>query len=325
MADYLAKKGPVQGKNRGRGISCGFWHGASGPYAAYVTVGTDASVTLYTGVTDVSGSRTSIAQIVAEEFDISVDKVNVVVGDTDSAPWSSPSVGSMTLYSLSKATYRACRDAKEQLKKLAAIRLGVETSELDVVNGAVIVKSDPSKSMKLDSLVKASLGPRSDGPVVGRGTNSILPPAPVVSVNAVDIEVDPETGKVRILSYAAAQDVGLAINPMTVEGQIQGAVAQGIGWAMMEGYVFDQGKVQNTTFLDYRIPTATDVPNIDVLIVEVASANGVYGLKQAGEAPLVPVLSAMANAIQSATGVRITQLPMNPEMVWKALKQNDPG
>jgi xanthine dehydrogenase molybdenum-binding subunit len=324
MAEYLEKKGPLQGKNRGRGISCGFWHGASGPYAVYVTVNTDGSVTLYTGVTDVSGSRTSIAQIVAEEFDLPVDKVNVVVGDTDSAPWASPSVGSMTLYSLSKATYRACQETKGQLKRLAAIRLETDIADLELMKGRVMCKKDPHKSIKLESLARAGLGARSEGPVGGRGAVSVQPPAPVVSVNAVDIEVDPETGKVRILSYAASQDVGRAINPLTVEGQIQGAVVQGIGWALMEGYVFDQGKVLNKTLLDYRIPTAMDVPMIDVMIIEVGSSTGVYGLKQAGEAPLVPVLSAMANAIHSASGVRITSLPMTPEVIWKALK-NDPS
>jgi len=321
MAVYLKEKGPVQGEKRGRGISCGFWHGASGPYAAYVTVNTDASVTLHTGVTDVSGSRTSAAQIVAEEFDIPLEKVNVVVTDTDSTPWASPSVGSMTLYSLSKAAYRACEDAKEQLKKLAAVRLEVKPSELEFVNGKVAAKNDPSKAIKLDSLVRASLGPRSDGPVVGIGRNSILPPAPVVSVHAVDLEVDPDTGKVKILSYAAAQDAGLAINPLAVEGQIQGAVVQGIGWALMEGYVFDHGKVQNTTLLDYRMPTATDVPMIDVMILEIGSERGVYGLKQVGEPPLVPVISAIANGIHSATGKRLTHLPMAPEVVWSALNR----
>jgi len=323
MAQYLEQKGPVQGKNRGRGISCGFWNGASGPYAAYVTVNTDASVSLHTGVCDVSGSRTSVAQIVAEEFDIPLEKVNVIVADTDSTPWASPSVGSMTLYSLSTAAYRACQDAKEQLKKLAALRLGVEASELEFVNGKVTAKNDPSKAIKLDSLVRASLGPRSDGWVVGIGKNTTLPAAPVISVNAVDIEVDPDTGKVKILSYAASQDAGLAVNPLTVEGQIQGAIVQGIGWSLMEGYVFDQGKVQNTTFLDYRMPTATDVPMIDIMLVEVSSERGVYGLKQAGEPPLVPTLSAMANAIHDATGVRIKKLPMTPEAVWKSIKQHD--
>jgi CO/xanthine dehydrogenase Mo-binding subunit len=147
-----------------------------------------------------------------------------------------------------------------------------------------------------------------------------LSPEPTLSVHAADVEVDEETGKVKILSYAVAQDVGKAINPLSIEGQIQGAVTQGIGWALMEGYIFDKGVVQNTTFLDYRIPTATDVPMIDALIVEVPSARGTYGLRHVGEAPMIPTLAAIANAIHSATGVRFKELPMNPETVLKGIK-----
>ena len=155
---------------------------------------------------------------------------------------------------------------------------------------------------------------------MGRGSLNGLPPAPTLSVHAADVEVDDETGKVRIKAYAAAQDVGLAINPLSVEGQIQGAVTQGIGWALMENYIFEKGMMQNTTLLDYRMPTATDVPMIEVLIVEVGSSRGAYGLKQVGEPPLIPVLAAVANAVYSATGVRFKELPLTPEVVLKGLR-----
>ena len=323
MVEHLNNKGSIQGENKGRGISCGFWHGAAGSFGAYLTVNTDGSVTLVTGVTDVSGSRTSIAQIVAEEFDIPMEKINMVVGDTDTAPWASPSVGSMTVYSLSHAVYRACQDAKDQLRRLASVRLEVETSQLEFANGRVRVKGDAQKSIAIDSLARASLGFRSDGPVVGRGAIAGLPAAPSVSVHAVDLEVDRETGKVKILSYAVAQDVGLAVNPLSIEGQIQGAVTQGIGWALMEGYVFDQGKVQNTTFLDYCMPTAADVPMIDAMLIEIGSSKGIYGIRHVGEPPIVGSLAAIANAIHSATGVRLKKLPMTPEAIWKSLKRQD--
>lgn len=320
MADYLKKKGPVHGQNRGRGIACGFWHGAAGSFGAYVTVHADGSIGLVLGVTDVSGSRTSIAQIVAEEFGVPTESINVVVGDTDTAPWASPSVGSMTVYSLSHAAYRACQDAKEQLKRLASVRLGVDASELEFAGGMCRAKSDNAKAISLASLARSSLGFRGEGPIVGRGSIGGLPPAPSVSVHAVDIEVDKETGKVKVLSYAAAQDVGRAINPLSIEGQMQGAITQGIGWALMEGYIFDRGKVQNCTFLDYRMPTATDVPMIDTLLVEVNSTTGVYGLRHVGEPPMVGTLAALANAVHSATGVRMKTLPMTPEAVLNAIK-----
>lgn len=323
MAEYLKTKGKVEGANRGRGIASGFWHGAAGSWGAYVNVNIDGTITLVIGVTDVSGSRTSEAQIVAEEFGVPMESVTVVVGDSDTAPWASPSVGSQTVYSLSHAVYRACQDAKEQLKRLAAPRLGVDVSAIEFSGGNAIDKGNPQKSIPLTALARSSLGFRGEGPVVGRGSIAGLPPAPSIAVHAVDVEVDRETGKVKILNYAVAQDVGLAINPLSIEGQIQGAVTQGIGWALMEGYVFDKGKVQNTTFLDYRMPTATDVPMIDTMLVEVNSTTGVYGLRHVGEPPLVGALAAIANAVHSATGVRIKTLPMTPEAVLKALQQSE--
>jgi CO/xanthine dehydrogenase Mo-binding subunit len=323
MAEYLKKKGSLKGKNRGRGIACGFWHGAAGAFGAYVNVNVDGTVTLVIGVTDVSGSRTSVAQIVAEEFGVPMESVSIVVGDTDTAPWSNPSVGSQTVYSLSHAVHRACQDAKEQLLRLASPRLGIAASEIEFANGQAIAKGNPEKSIPLAALGRSSLGFRGEGPVLGRGAISSLPAAPSVAVHAVDIEIDKETGKAKVLSYAVAQDVGLAINPMSVEGQIQGAVTQGIGWALMEGYIFDKGKVQNTTFLDYRLPTATDVPMIDTMLVEVGSPTGIYGLRHVGEPPLVGTLAAIANAVHSATGVRMYNLPMTPEAILKSLiKQN---
>jgi len=243
------------------------------------------------------------------------------VGDTDTAPWASPSVGSQTIYSLSHAVYRACQDAKEQLKRLAAPRLGVDSSVIEFVGGYAVAKGDPQKSITLTALARSSLGFRGEGPVVGRGSIAGLPPAPSIAVHAVDVEVDKETGKVKILSYVVAQDIGLAINPLSVEGQMQGAVAQGIGWALMEGYVFDQGKVQNTSFLDYRLPTAADIPMIDTILVEVNSTTGIYGLRHVGEPPLVGTLAALANAIHNATGVRFKSLPMTPEVILKGIQQ----
>jgi xanthine dehydrogenase molybdenum-binding subunit len=145
----------------------------------------------------------------------------------------------------------------------------------------------------------------------------------VLAVGVADVEVDKETGKVEILSYAAAQDVGLAINPTLVEGQIQGAVVQGIGWSLTENHVSHKGVMQNATLLDYRIPTAADVPFIDTMMVEVGCSATPYGLRGVGEPPLVPTLATIANAIHSATGVRLKELPMDPEAVLHSLQNQD--
>lgn len=321
MDRHLQQKGRLEGKNRGRGVACGFWHGGVGSFGAYIHVNNDGSINLILGVTDISGSRTSIAQIVAEELGLTLDKVNVVIGDTDIGPWATNSVGSLTVYSLSTAAYRACQDVKAQLSAQAARKFGVAVSEIEFFKDLFRVKGDHEKSISFAELARSTAVPFGKGPVLGRGTLDNIPSAPTLSVHAVEVEVDGETGKVKILSYAVAQDVGLAINPLAIEGQIQGAVVQGIGWALMEGYVFEKGVVQNTTLLDYRMPTATDVPMIDVMIVEVPSDNGVYGLRHVGEPPMIPTLAAVANAVHKATGVRFKELPLTPEAVLNGIKE----
>ena len=323
LAEYLRQKGPLEGRNRGRGIACGFWHGASAGFGAFIHVNSDGSVNLVLGITDISGSRTSIAQIVAEELGLPLNKVTVVIGDTETAPWATMSVGSMTVYSASTAAFRACQDVKAQMSAQAAKKLEVDVSEIEFSQGFFQVKDSPGKSISFADLARSTAVPFGRGPVLGRGAVDALPAAPTLSAHAVDVEVDDETGKVKILSYAAAQDVGLAINPLSIEGQIQGAITQGIGWALMENYVFEKGVMQNTTLLDYRMPTATDVPMIEVMIVEVGSSKGTYGLRHVGEPPMIPTLAALANAIHSATGVRLKELPMTPEVVLNGIKRRN--
>jgi xanthine dehydrogenase molybdenum-binding subunit len=320
METYLKQKGEWSGRNRGRGIACGFWHGGTGSFGALIQVNNNGSVNLVLGITDISGSRTSIAQIVAEELGLPLQKVRVVIGDTETAPWATMSVGSLTVYSLSTAVFRACQDVKSQMGVLAAKRLGVDPSEIKFSEGLFLVKGAAGKTISFTEIARSTAVFFGRGPVIGRGALDGLPPAPTLSVQAADVEVDEETGKVRIKAYAVAQDVGLAINPLSIEGQIQGAVTQGIGWALMENYIFEKGVMQNTTFLDYRMPTATDVSMIEVLIVEVGSSRGVYGLRHVGEPPMIPVLAAVANAVHSATGVRFKELPLTPEVVLKGLK-----
>jgi xanthine dehydrogenase molybdenum-binding subunit len=323
MDRYLKRKGPLEGKNRGRGLACGFWHGASAGFGAFIQVNNDGSINLLLGLTDISGSRTSIAQIAAEELGLPFNKVKVVIGDTESAPWATMSVGSLTVYSLSMAVVRACQDVKAQLGLLAAKKMKVEPSEIEFSKGLFKCKADPREFISFSDLVRSTGVIFGKGPILGRGSVNGLPPAPTLSVQAADVEVDEETGKVRILSYAVAQDVGLAVNPLSIEGQIQGAVSQGIGWALMENYVFENGVMQNSTLLDYRMPTATDVPMIEVMLVEIGSSTGVYGLRHVGEPPVIPTLAAVANAIHKAGGVRLRECPMTPEAVLKAIKQKN--
>ena len=319
MRQYLAQRGKPGGKNRGRGIAAGFWPTGIMGSAAHINVNTDGSVILVVGSTDVSGTRTTLAQMVAEEFGIPFEKVTIVTGDTETAPFSAPSVGSMTTRSMGTAVYRACQDVKEQLCQRAAQQLEVKRGNVEFVHGHVQVKGMPEKSISLADLAAESFHFPS-GPITGRGSGKMGEGAPVFAIQVADVEVDKETGKVKILSYAAAQDAGLAINPTLVEGQMQGAVAQGIGWALSENYIFNNGVMQNATLLDYRMPTAADVPFVDTMLVEVSFGTPPFGIRGVGEPPIVPTLATIANAIHSATGVRLKELPMTPEAILNSIK-----
>lgn len=309
-----------EGPNQGRGMACGLWYGAVMTSSAQVTFNNDGSVALMVGTPDISGSRTSLLQIAAETIGIPPDKVSITVSDTESGGYSDVSGGSRTTYSMGTAVYRACQDAIAQFSKRAAVQLKAEVDKIEYDKGIFRVKGSAQSGVSLAELAKMSLK-RGDGPVVGHGSLTRLAPAPAFAVHIADVEVDPETGKVKLLNYTAFQDVGRAINPTLVEGQMQGGAAQGIGWALSEGYVFDKGILLNPSFMDYRMPTATDVPFINTEIIEVPSPTGPYGARGVGEAPIVPPPAAIANAIYKATGVRIHELPMNPERVFWALNK----
>jgi xanthine dehydrogenase molybdenum-binding subunit len=321
MRDYLVEKGPVTGENRGRGIAAGLWITGCMGSACHINVNTDGTFVLVVGSTDVSGTRTSFAQMVAEEFGVPLSSVTVVTGDTETAPFSIISAGSMTTRSMGKAVYRACRDVKQQICLRAADKLGVDLADVEYVSGGVCVKGAPERFVSVTSLTEENYFSPHAGPITGRGAGEMMGGGtPVLAVQASDVEVDRETGKVRVLSTVIAQDTGLAINPMIVEGQMQGAVAQGIGWALSENYSFKDGVMENATLLDYRMPTAADVPSIETVIVEVNSGAEPYGIRGVGEPPLVPGPAAIANAIHSAAGVRVRELPMTPEAVLEAIK-----
>jgi CO/xanthine dehydrogenase Mo-binding subunit len=196
----------------------------------------------------------------------------------------------------------------------------VGPQNVEFANGGVQVKGSPEKYISLANLVRGIAHFPGESPIIGRGSNTGLLLSPAFAVEVADVEVDKETGKVKVLSYVAAQDVGLAINPTLVEGQMQGAVAQGIGWALSENCVFHRGVMQNATLLDYRMPTAADVPFVDTLLVEVRFDASPFGIRGVGEPPIVPSLATVANAIHSAIGARLMELPMTPEAILSSIK-----
>jgi CO/xanthine dehydrogenase Mo-binding subunit len=304
---------------RGIGVAVGPWSNWAGPSSCVVSINEDGTVKHFSGAVDLTGSDTALAQIVAEELGVPVEKVLVVTGDTDSAPYAAVSGGSRITYGQGAVARAAAREAKEQLLKLAAEQLGVKPRQLGTKDGKVFVKSDPKRSLTFGELGRISLWSGS-GPIVGRASIAGLPSPPVIAAQIAEVEVDIETGFVKLLRLIAAQDVGFAINPMACEGQIQGGAVQGAGWALYEGIQYDNNGVVNRSFLDYLLPTMMDAPNVEVGLVELNAPDGPFGAKGIGEPPIVPTLAAVANAIANATGVRITELPIVPERIVAAMQ-----
>ena len=309
---------PIEGANRGRGVASGFWFNGSGPASATASVNSDGTVSLVEGSADIGGSRTVAAMHLAEVLGIPAEDVTPSVGDTDSIGYTSVTGGSSVAFKTGWACYEAAQDITRQMVERAAKIWEIGVKDVEYRDGAVRHTSDPELTMNFRELA-AKLN-ATGGPVVGRATVDPRGVGGAFATHIVDVEVDPETGKVTILRYTAVQDVGKAVHPTYVEGQIQGGVAQGIGWALNEEYVFsDDGRMMNPTFLDYRMPTALDLPMIDTVIVEVANPGHPFGVRGVGEVPIAPCMAAIGNAIHQATGLRLHELPMSPNRVLGAL------
>lgn len=310
------------GPNQGRGVAAGFWFNVGGESTAAVNVGEDGSVAVVTGNPDIGGSRASMAMMAAETLGVPLDRVRPIVADTASIGYSMLTGGSRTTFATGLAVIRAAEKVIDDLKARAAKLWGVEPSKVEWRDGAAhcldATKADV-KPMTLGAL--AAQSGRTGGPISAQVSLNAQGAGPGFGVHVCDVEVDPETGHVSVLRYTAAQDVGRAIHPAYVEGQVQGGVAQGVGWALNEEYIFDRdGKMENPGFLDYRMPVASDLPMLDSILIETApNPAHPYGAKGVGEVPIVPPLAAVANAVAMATGVRMRALPLSPPKVLAAL------
>ena len=311
-------KTPLEGPNRGRGIAAGFWFNGTGPACATASVNPDGTVSLIEGSPDIGGSRASMAIQVAEVLGLPAEDVHPTIGDTDSVGYTSLSAGSGATFKSGWACYEAATDIKQQLIQRAARIWDVSPDDVEYTDGVASHKSDSELKLTFKQLAGRLIG--TGGPVVGRGNVNPAGVGNSFAVHIVDVEVDPETGKVAVLRYTALQDVGKAVHPSYVEGQIQGGVVQGIGWALNEEYVYNKsGVMDNSSFLDYRMPTSLDLPMIDTVIVEIANPGHPFGIRGVGEVCIVPPMGAMANAIHNAIGVRMDVLPMSPGNILEAL------
>ena len=308
-------------EGQGVGIALCEWRSGTGPSTASISVNEDGTVSLLTGSVDISGSDTSLASIAAEALGINVDQVIVAKRDTDLAPFTGPSGGSRIVYSQGKAVELAAQDTRSKLVSLAADRLGVPEDALVCSGGRVYVQDNPPQGHTLGQLANMSVNSRT-GPITGNASLSTLSYAPVFSVQGAEVAVDKDTGQVKLTRYVQCQDVGVAINPMAVEGQLEGGAVQGIGRALTEDMLFDPdtGAVRNPSFATYLMPLALDLPDLETLLVRVPSEDGPFGARAVAEPPGFGPPAAIANAIYDAVGVRIRELPLSGERVLAALR-----
>ena len=291
----------------GVGIAVGGWGGAYGAAAALCRVEPDGSLTLQIGTVDISGSSTGLALLAAEAFGVPLDKVQVEIGDTASAPQGPVAGGSITTGTVGYAVVAAAADAKRQVLEIAAEQLEAAPEDLEIVDGSVRVRGVPDRMLTVGSL---AMGGEAHAPVLGHGRTRIERQSPAFTVHICRVRVDRQTGAYKVTGYAAIQDVGRAINPPELEGQIHGGAAQGLGRALGEQLVYDRGgQLRTGSFLDYELPSVDQVPAIDVQIIEVPASTGI-GTRGVGEPPAVPGPAAVVNAIASATGVRVREIPI---------------
>ena len=314
-------KTALTGPNQGRGVAVGYrWQGGQAS-SATITVNNDGTINLVTGSVDIGGSRTAVAMQAAEILGIKAEDVSPTVVDTDTIGWTGVTGGSRTAFDTGLAAIQASEEIIRLMKARAAITWEMKEEDVSFDHGTFLcAKTEDTISFK-DLSARLM---RTGGPVTCSVSAASPGSGPIIAGNLVDVEVDPETGKVDILRFTAFMDVGTAIHPAYVEGQIQGGTVQGIGWALNESYFYDdEGSMLNSSFLDYRMPTSLDVPMIETVMIEVPNPKHIFGVRGVGEAPIIPPLPALANAISDAIGVRMLDLPMTPDVILTALESKE--
>src|SRR3989475_225927 len=310
---YTAPCGPGEGV----GVAIGSWGGARTPAAAGCRVEPDGTLSVLIGTPDVSGATTGLAMIAAEAFGLSTDRVRIETGETGIAPFGPIAAGSQTTYSIGGAVREAALEARRQLLEIATEELEAGPEDLEIVDGLVAVRGVPDRFVEITRLVTLStefMGRHK--PVHASGRSAVLTASPQFTVQIARVKTDSETGAFQLTGFAAIQDVGRAINPPEAEGQIHGGAAQTLGRALGEQLAYDaDGQLRTSSFLDYELPTADQLPDIDVRLIEVPSPVGPLGAKGVGEPPAIPGPAALANALARATGVRVRELPIDRSLL----------
>ena len=309
---------PLTGPNQGRGVAVGYrWQGGQAS-SATITVNNNGTINLVTGSVDIGGSRTAVAMQAAEILGISAEDVSPTVVDTDTIGWTGVTGGSRTAFDTGLAAIQVAQETIKLMKARAALLWEIDEEEV-IFDGGIFRCTSTEDNISFKDLSARLM--QTGGPVTCSVSAASPGSGPIIAGNLVDVEVDPETGKVDILRYTAFMDVGTAVHPAYVEGQIQGGTVQGIGWALNESYFYDEeGVMLNSSFLDYRMPTSLDVPMIDTVMIEVPNPKHPFGIRGVGEAPIIPPLPALAIAVSNAIGVKMSDLPLTPDVILAALE-----
>ena len=311
--------------NQGRGVATGFWFNIGGESCAGIRINEDGSVSLTEGSPDIGGSRASMAIMAAETLGIDVNKVKPSVVDTDATGYAFVTGGSRVTFATGMAVVDASKAAIDEMRARAAMIWDVDVDGVVWEDGHAKPASTNVGDFEPMSLAElAKVANKTGGPISGHADINAKGAGPGFGTHICDVEVDPDTGFVTVLRYTAIQDVGRAIHPSYVEGQLQGGAAQGIGWALNEEYIYDaDGKLENPGFLDYRVPVASDLPMIDAILVEVPNPTHPFGVRGVGEVPIIPPLAAVNNAVAAATGVRFNALPLSPPAILAGLADKE--
>jgi CO/xanthine dehydrogenase Mo-binding subunit len=313
----------TKGPNEGWGVAIGQWTNGSQPANALCALQDDGSLTVFSGLMDVSGSDTSIAQIAAEAAGVSLDRVTVVRGDTDSAPVAPNSGGSNATYSVGNAVQRAAASVQERVREIASDMLEAGRDDLEIHGSLIWVRGVPDRKVTFAQVAQRA-GRSPGGPISESGGFNALPSAMTIAAQIVKVEVDPDTGKVWVRYSGQALDCGRALNPMSIEGQMEGGMVQSLGWGLWETLVYAKdGRMLNPGFLDYHIATALDVPDLETTLLEVPTLNGPYGAKGVAEPPIVPGIAALHGAILDAVGVDLHEAPFTPERVRAGMRAKE--
>ncbi|MEE9150040.1 MAG: molybdopterin cofactor-binding domain-containing protein, partial [Candidatus Tectomicrobia bacterium] len=310
---------PLEGPNRGRGMAVGFrWQGGQ-TSSATISVNSNGTINLVTGSVDLSGTRTTVAMQAAEVLGLRTEDVMSTVVDTDTVGFSATTGGSRVTFDTGLAAIKAAEEVKQQMMARAALIWEAEVEDVACQDGVFTCTKNPEQRLTFQALAGRLV--RTGGPITCSASANSTGVGPIFAGNIVDVEVDPETGKVDVLRCTAFIDAGQAVHPDFVEGQMQGGTVQGLGWALHEEYFYtEDSTLANTTFLDYRMPTTLDVPMIETMIIEVPNPRHPFGIRGVGEVPIIPPLAAVANAVYDAIGVRMNTLPMSPGAILEALK-----